>query len=117
VASPYAVGLDPATLCGIGWRLQAWTEANVHPVLVIRHGNLVYERYFTGSDEVQGNSIGTIAFDASTKHDQRSTTKCIVSLLLNVSSVDITPSRLDSIRVAVSGFQHPSLPREPLTIL
>jgi hypothetical protein len=45
VAAPDAVGFDPVTLCGIGPRFQAWAEANVHSVLVIRHGKLVYERY------------------------------------------------------------------------
>jgi CubicO group peptidase (beta-lactamase class C family) len=38
MATPDAVGLDPATLCGINPRFQTWTEADVHSVLVIRHG-------------------------------------------------------------------------------
>jgi CubicO group peptidase (beta-lactamase class C family) len=85
VASPAVSGLDPATLCGIGRRFQAWTEANVHSVLVIRHGKLVYERYFTGEDERLGQSIGTIKFDAATKHDLRSITKSVVSLVLGIA--------------------------------
>ena len=72
-------------LCGIGPRFQAWTEANVHSVVVARHGKLVYERYFTGADERLGRSIGTIAFDATTKHDLRSITKSVVSLLLGIA--------------------------------
>ena len=54
VAAPAAVGLDPATLCGIGPRFKAWTAANVHSVLVVRHGKLVYEQYFTTADQVAG---------------------------------------------------------------
>lgn len=42
VASPDTVGFVPATLCGIGPRLTAWTEADIHSVLVMRHGKLVY---------------------------------------------------------------------------
>src|ERR1700690_1555826 len=60
VATPDAVGLDPAILCGIGPRFGAWTEANVHSVLVIRHGKLIYERYFTGTDERLGQPVGTV---------------------------------------------------------
>jgi CubicO group peptidase (beta-lactamase class C family) len=85
VASPAATGLDPATLCGIGPRFQAWTEANVHSVLVIRHGKLVYERYFTGPDERLGRPAGIIKFDAMTKHDLRSITKSVVSLVLGIA--------------------------------
>lgn len=85
VAIPDAVGLDPTTLCGIGPRFQAWTEADVHSVLVIRHGKLVYERYFTGTDERLGHSVGTVHFDVATKHDLRSITKSVVSLLLGIT--------------------------------
>jgi CubicO group peptidase (beta-lactamase class C family) len=85
VAAPDGVDLDPATLCGIGSRVQAWSEANVHAVLVIRHGKLVYERYFTGADERLGIPIGTVAFNAATKHDLRSITKSVVSLVLGIA--------------------------------
>ena len=85
VATLDAVGLDPATLCAIGPRFQAWQEADVHSVLVARHGKLVYERYFTGLDERLGHSVGTVAFNAKTKHDLRSITKSVVSLLLGIA--------------------------------
>jgi CubicO group peptidase (beta-lactamase class C family) len=85
VATPDAVGLDPAVLCGIGPRFQAWTEANVHSVLLLRHGKLVYERYFAGPDERLGQSTGIVAFDATAKHDLRSITKSVVSLVLGIA--------------------------------
>lgn len=85
LATPDAVGLDPAMLCGIGPKFQAWTEADVHSVLVIRHGKLVYERYFTGPDERLGRPLGTVTFDATTKHDLRSITKSVVSLVLGIA--------------------------------
>ena len=84
VAAPDAVGLDPAVLCGIGRRFAAWTEADVHAVLVIRHGKLVYEHYFTGADETLGKAAGVVAFDAATRHDLRSIEKSVVALLLGV---------------------------------
>jgi CubicO group peptidase (beta-lactamase class C family) len=85
VATPDAVGLDATVLCSIGPRYQYRTEANLHSVLVIRHGKLVYERYFTGADEQLGQPIGTIAFNATTKHDLRSITKSVVSLVLGIA--------------------------------
>jgi len=84
VASPDAVGLDPTTLCGIGPRFKAWAEADIHSVLVIRHGKLVYEQYFSGADETLGRPAGVVAFDAGTKHDLRSIEKSIVALVLGV---------------------------------
>jgi hypothetical protein len=87
VAAPDAVGLDPTTLCGIGPRFKAWTAADIHSVLVVRHGKLVYEQYFTGADEKLGRPVGVVTFDAVTKHDLRSIEKssprwCSVSSLI-----------------------------------
>ena len=42
VERPEAAGLKPEILCGIGPRFTAWREADVHSVLVVRHGALVY---------------------------------------------------------------------------
>jgi CubicO group peptidase (beta-lactamase class C family) len=85
VATPDAVGLDPATLCGIGPHFQSQAGANIHSVLVVRHGKLLYERYFTGPDEHLGQPVGTVTFDAETKHDLRSITKSVVSLVLGIA--------------------------------
>jgi CubicO group peptidase (beta-lactamase class C family) len=85
VAAPAAVGLDPATLCGIGPRFKAWTAANVHSVLVVRHGKLIYEQYFTGTDEKLGRPAGIVSFDATTKHDLRSIEKSVAALVLGIA--------------------------------
>ena len=50
VSSPAAEGTDADLLRGIGPHLEAWTDANAHAVLIVRHCKLVYERYFTGDD-------------------------------------------------------------------
>ncbi len=42
-----SVGLDGARLCGIAARLKE-TEANIHAVVMARHGELVFEQYFAG---------------------------------------------------------------------
>jgi hypothetical protein len=71
VAAPEAQGLDPAVLCAIGPRFEAWHEANAHAVLVVRHGVLVYEHYFTGEDESWGGPLGRVAYDAGKLHPLR----------------------------------------------
>ena len=47
--------VDRAALCRMADRLAS--GANVHAVLVARGGKLVFERYFTGSDEVPGRIL------------------------------------------------------------
>jgi CubicO group peptidase (beta-lactamase class C family) len=84
-ATPDDVGLDPAVLSGIGPRFQGSTDVNVHAVLVIRHGKLAYERYFTGQDERLGHSLGTVTFGPDVKHDLRSISKSVTALILGIA--------------------------------
>jgi CubicO group peptidase (beta-lactamase class C family) len=53
-------------------------------VLVVRHGKLVYEQYFTGADEKLGRPVGVVTFDAVTKHDLRSIEKSVAALVLGI---------------------------------
>jgi CubicO group peptidase (beta-lactamase class C family) len=83
IASPESVGLDGARLCTIAARLKE-TEANVHAVVIVRHGKLVFEQYFAGPDE-RWDVAGRYDFDATTKHDMRSASKSVVSLLVGIA--------------------------------
>jgi CubicO group peptidase (beta-lactamase class C family) len=83
-ATPESVGLDGARLCGIAARLKE-TEANVHAVVIVRHGKLVFEQYFAGYDEPWGQSGGQHDFDATAKHDMRSASKSVISLLVGIA--------------------------------
>jgi hypothetical protein len=60
VAAPVTVGLDATTLCAWVPRFEGWKDADVHAVLVMRHGTLVFERYFKGADERWGKSLGSL---------------------------------------------------------
>lgn len=84
VAAPDTVGIDGERLCGIAGRLAA-TSANVHAVVIARRGSLVFEQYFPGYDEPWGMGGGRHEFDAQTKHDMRSVSKSVVSLLVGVA--------------------------------
>jgi CubicO group peptidase (beta-lactamase class C family) len=85
IAKPDETGLDGARLCGIAARLKAYGD-NVHSVVVARHGKLVFEQYFAGYDEPWGAERKRYDFDATTKHDVRSITKSVTSLLVGIAA-------------------------------
>ena len=79
--------IDREALCRMADRLSK--TANVHAVLVARGGKLVFERYFTGTDEVPGRIFGSrvanITFAADTLHNVKSVTKSVASLVLGIA--------------------------------
>jgi CubicO group peptidase (beta-lactamase class C family) len=85
VAAPDSVGLASAALCPMVKWLNDSKESNVHAVLVVRHGTLVLEHYFSGSDEAWGRPIGNIPFGPEVRHDERSVTKSVIALLLGIA--------------------------------
>jgi CubicO group peptidase (beta-lactamase class C family) len=82
--TPASVGIDPDMLCRLDTRFAAWKEADIHAILVARHGKLVFERYYTGSDQRWGESAVAVAFGPDVPHDLRSITKSVVSLVLGI---------------------------------
>jgi CubicO group peptidase (beta-lactamase class C family) len=59
-------------ICGIGPRLEALKEAQAQGIVIARHGRLIYEQYFQ-------------SFDSATKHDIRSISKSVTSLLVGIA--------------------------------
>jgi CubicO group peptidase (beta-lactamase class C family) len=86
--TPADVGLDPAPLAALGEQLRAKPELNVHAVLIVKDGALVYEQYLEGRDENWGDYLGVVRFDRETLHDMRSTTKSVVSALVGIAMGD-----------------------------
>jgi CubicO group peptidase (beta-lactamase class C family) len=74
---------DHDALCMMADRLVA-SSANVHAVLVARGGKLVFERYFKGSDEINGWPVET-TFHADTLHNIKSATKGVMSLAFGIA--------------------------------
>jgi CubicO group peptidase (beta-lactamase class C family) len=58
---------------------------NLHGVIVVRDHRLVLERYFIGDDNARGRSLGRVDFKPDTRHDLRSVSKSIVSLLYGIA--------------------------------
>lgn len=85
IARPEDVGMDPALLEGLAPQFEAWTEANLHAALIVRHGKLVYERYFAGDDTAWAEPLGRVEHHAGLRHDLRSISKSVTSLLFGIA--------------------------------
>jgi CubicO group peptidase (beta-lactamase class C family) len=51
----------------------------------VRHGALVFEHYFSGSDEILGRPVGEVAFGPNTLHDERSISNSVVALVVGIA--------------------------------
>jgi len=75
--------VDHGALCRMADRLA--TTANVHSVLVSLGGKLVFERYFSGPDEVHNRKVRDVIFDAGMLHDLKSVSKSVASLAVGIA--------------------------------
>jgi CubicO group peptidase (beta-lactamase class C family) len=96
IASAGEAGLDERALCGLDNFIARWPRANIHGVVIARHGRLAFERYYAGNDEHWGTPVGTVRFAADVKHDLRSITKSVVSLLIGIAASEGRFPPLDS---------------------
>ena len=79
IATPESLGMDGGKLSALAARFEEWEEANLHGVVVVRHGKLAFERYFRGFDLKARSGPGIINFNATTTHDLRSMTKSVTA--------------------------------------
>jgi CubicO group peptidase (beta-lactamase class C family) len=97
--------VDRGALCRMADRLAASSDAKIHAVLVARSGKLVFERYFSGSDEISGRIGGrrveNVTFDADTLHDMKSASKAVASLALGIA---IDRGLIRSVNEPIFGF-------------
>ena len=83
-AAPATVGIDPGMLCRLALRFGEWKDADLHAILIARHDKLIFEQYYTGSDQSWGKPAGIVTFGPAASHDLRSITKSVVALLLGI---------------------------------
>ena len=69
--------LDPAILCALNEKLDARSEANVHAVVVLRDGRLVFESYRKGPDRIWATKLDEVSYMPSKVHDTRSVSKSV----------------------------------------
>jgi CubicO group peptidase (beta-lactamase class C family) len=95
-AAPEEAGFAPDLADRIDAVLRDESSAKVHSIVVIHDGRLVYERYLSGDDEKLGWTVKGRTFDASMKHDVRSITKSVVSLLYGIALAEGSVPPLDA---------------------
>ena len=85
IAHPESAGLRREPLRDLVEWLDGFGQANIHSVLVVRHGRLLFEHYRPGEDQCWGEPLGNVAHGPGSKHDLRSVTKSVISLLLGIT--------------------------------
>ena len=83
--SPEQAGLDAAILCSLNETLDTSPEMNVHAVVVVRGGKLIYETYRRGLDYRWSLPLGMVTHTPQMLHDVRSISKSVVSLLVGIA--------------------------------
>jgi CubicO group peptidase (beta-lactamase class C family) len=95
-ADPAQEGFDPAKLCEA---VQAFVHhpRNLHGLVIERHGHLVAERYRSGKDGSLAYYFAhDVTFDPAQRHDLRSISKSVVSLLWGVAKAEGHTPDLDT---------------------
>ena len=77
ITPPEKQGLNSTLLCTMDDGVTVGQLADVDSIVVVRHGVLVYERYYGYPHQVE--------YDATTRHQGYSMTKSVVSLLVGIA--------------------------------
>ena len=84
-ASPKSVGMDSLMLNNMTRAIVNTEYPNIHSVLIVKNGKLVYENYFPGEDEIRGTRLGRIQHGIDSLHDLRSVTKSVLSACIGIA--------------------------------
>ncbi len=85
IGEPRHFGLDPAILGDMRLRISEGKLDNLHAILIVRKGALLYEQYMSGKDQNGRAAPETVTFDAKTRHNGNSMTKSVISLLIGIA--------------------------------
>src|ERR1700744_1071518 len=84
-AAPEIMGFAPGLTERFATLQDAGRLLNVHGVVALRRGRLVFERYMAGTDVAWDRPLGNVEFTADTLHDMRSVAKSIVGRLYGIA--------------------------------
>ena len=85
IGDPATAGFDAAALNELAAAIEAGDFPNTHALLIEHDGSLVFERYFSGSDERWGDPIASRVMGPDSLHDLRSISKSVTSTLLGIA--------------------------------
>lgn len=82
----YNNGMDTGKIVALTKLILADKYANIHSLLIFRHGKLIYENYFAGEDEVAGKGYaGYVNHTINDLHDCRSVSKSFTSACIGIA--------------------------------
>ena len=97
--TPAEAGFAPDFATRLDQFIVGW-QRNIHGMIVLRRGRVVFEKYYEGDDVVRSAdgraSPARVAFSAERGHDVRSVTKSIVGLLYGVALTQGKAPALDT---------------------
>lgn len=95
-AAPSEARFPPNLAGRLDAALASETGEGLHAVVLVRNGEVLYERYLTGDDENWGRVKRGVVFGPETLHDVRSISKSVVSLLYGVALAEGAVPPLDA---------------------
>jgi CubicO group peptidase (beta-lactamase class C family) len=82
----YNEGIDTGKIVTLTKQILDNTYPNIHSLLILRHGKLLYENYFAGEDEILGGApVGYVNHAIDSLHDCRSVSKSFTSACVGVA--------------------------------
>ncbi len=86
VAPMYNEGMDTGKIVALTKLILDNTYPNIHSMLILRHGKLIYENYFAGEDEIVGKGYaGYVDHTIDDLHDCRSISKSFTSACIGIA--------------------------------
>ena len=86
VDAMYKVGMDTGRIVALTKLILDNAYPNIHSLLILRHGKLVYENYFAGEDEIDGGApVGYVNHGIDSLHDCRSVSKSFTSACVGIA--------------------------------
>ena len=77
--------IDTAKIIALTESILKQEFPNFHSLLIAKNSKLVYENYFSGTDEISGKKLGYIDHAIDDLHDCRSISKSITSLCIGIA--------------------------------
>lgn len=101
IVSSNKLGINHGVIDSMDKAITTGEYPNIHSVLIAKRNKLVYEKYFTGKDEIWGTDLGEVTHNKNLLHDVRSISKTVVSLCIGIS---INRGEIKSVDQKISDF-------------
>lgn len=80
-----SVGINTKTIAELIKLILVDSFPNIHSLLIAKDGKLVYEKYFSGNDEISGKKLGKVEHTIDDLHDCRSISKSVTSACIGIA--------------------------------